>query len=92
MSILSKIQNLFKPKEREYSYASLISKGMDPVTWRILKERDELLKMPIRKISSEDLYDIKSKWEFNPTYWYPKNMKPRKGEAGHDDKFRYILI
>lgn len=47
--------------------------------------------MPFKTVTAAELYDLKCNMDFNPLYEYPKSVKPRKGEVGHDQAYRYKL-
>lgn len=69
----------------------LLRMGFDEKSLRILISLKELNKLPFKEVNQSEMYRIKESWFFNPIYYYPKKSKIKKGEIGHDEKYRYIL-
>ncbi len=66
-------------------YANTISIG------RKLLPKAFMEHMPFRKITDADAFEVMSAWDYNPTYFYPKGLKKRKNEVGHNAAYRFIL-
>ncbi len=47
--------------------------------------------MPHKVVNDEELHELMCHWDYNPTFFYPKGLRKRKNEQGHDAMYRYIL-
>lgn len=70
----------------------LIKMGFDKKSLRLLLDKKTLKKLPIKYCKNKrPIYKAMTSWFYNPVSYYADKIRPKKGECGHDDKFRYIL-
>ena len=58
---------------------------------RIELTKEELERLPIKKVSKEEIYELMKKIDFNPTIFYSHKIKLKKNEWGHDLLARYTV-
>lgn len=41
-------------------------------------------------VTKGELLSLMATWDYNPTYYYPKGLRKRKNEVGHNAMYRFI--
>lgn len=47
--------------------------------------------MPFKIVNKQELYELMCTWDYNPTFFYPKGVRKRKNEQGHNAMYRFVL-
>ena len=95
---LTFFRKIFSPRKKEFTpklrseYSDLlIHPHFNPIEFRIVLPRDQLLSLPIRKINHDQLKQLQKTVTFNPCQYYSEVIPLLFGELGHDLEARYVL-